>query len=284
MLNRMFELAVEAVVDGDVSTLASLLRSHPELTTARSQLVTDRNPPVHRATLLHYIAANGVEDVRQRSPHNAVEIARLLLEAGAEPDALADMYGGECTTMSMLVSSTPPAKAGVQVALVDALVDFGASVEACGAGAWTSPLVTALVFGFHDAAEALVRRGARVDTVITAAGLGRYETVVALLPASSADDRHRAFALATQSGHLEITRALLNAGEDPNRFHPPGVHAHATSLHHAALGGHEAVVRLLLECGARVDIKDTIHQATPEGWADHGGHQAIAEYLRAHAR
>ena len=282
MLNRMFELAVEAVVDGDLSTLASLLRSHPELTTARSQLVTDRNPPVHRATLLHYLAANGVEDVRQRSPHNAVEIARLLLEAGAEPDALADMYGGECTTMSMLVSSTPPAKAGVQVALVDALVDFGASVEESGAGAWTSPLVTALVFGFYDAAEALVRRGARVDTVITAAGLGRYQTVVALLPASSADDRHRAFALATHSGHLEITRALLDAGEDPNRFHPPGMHAHATPLHHAALGGHEAVVRLLLERGARVDIKDTIYQATPEGWADHGGHPAIAGYLRAH--
>ena len=45
----------------------------------------------------------------------------LLLEAGAEVDALADLYGGQYTTMSMLVSSCHPANAGVQVALVDTL-------------------------------------------------------------------------------------------------------------------------------------------------------------------
>ena len=277
-----FERAVEAAIDGNVEVLSSLLSALPELVHARSQRVLCFDPAQHRATVLHYLAANGVEGYRQRSPKNARAIARLLLEAGADPNALAGMYGGECTTLSMLVSSTPPAEAGVQVALIDALVDFGASVEASGVGAWTSPLVTALVFGFHDAAEALVRRGARVDTVITAAGLGRHETVLALLPASSADDRHRAFALATQRGHVEIARALLDAGENPNRVHPPGMHAHATPLHHAALGGHEAVVRLLLERGARLDIKDTIYQATAEGWAEHGGHPAIAAFLRGH--
>ncbi len=276
-----FERAADAVVDGDLATLAALLASHPELIAARSQRVTDRNPPVHRATLLHYIAANGVEDVRQRCPQNAVAVARMLLAAGAAPDALADMYGGQCTTMSMLVSSTPPARAGVQVPLIDVLVDFGASVESLGAGHWNSPLITALVFGFVDSAEALVRRGARVDALAAAAGLGRLDEVRAMLPAASADDRHRALALATQRGHLEITRALLDAGEDPNRFHPPGMHAHAGPLHHAALGGHDAVVRLLVERGARLDLTDTIYHATPAGWAEHGGNPAIAAYLRA---
>src|SRR5262249_17499467 len=151
-----------AVINGDAVALSSLLRSHPELARARSARATKFDPPRHGATLLHYIAANGVEGYRQKSPPNAVDVARILLEAGAEVDALADMYGGKCTTMSMLVSSTPPAQAGVQVPLVDVLVDFGASVEATGAGAWTSPLMTALVFGFLDAAETLVRRGARV--------------------------------------------------------------------------------------------------------------------------
>jgi len=276
-----FERAADAVIDGDVATLAALLASHPALATARSQRVTDRNPPVHRATLLHYVAANGVEDVRQRSPRNAVDVARMLLTAGADVDALADMYDGQCTTMSMLVSSTPPARAGVQVALIDVLIDFGASVESRGAGAWTSPLITALVFGFTNAAEALVRRGARVDSLAAAAGLGRLDTVLAMLPAASWNDRHRAFALATQRGHLEVTRAILDAGEDPSRYHPPGMHSHGTPLHHAALGGHDAVVRLLVKHGARIDIKDTIYQATPEGWAEHGGHPAIAEYLRS---
>ena len=60
--------------------------------------------------------------------------AEELLDAGADPDAPADMYSGQSATMSMLVSSSQPAQAGVQVALVDTLADRGASVESLGAG------------------------------------------------------------------------------------------------------------------------------------------------------
>ena len=119
-----FESAVEAVIAGDVVALGALLRENPELARARSTRVTRFDPPAHRATLLHYIAANGVEGYRQKTPPNAAEVAKMLLDAGAEVDALADMYGGRCTTMSMLVSSCHPAKAGVQVALVDTLLDL----------------------------------------------------------------------------------------------------------------------------------------------------------------
>ena len=49
---------------------------------------------MYAATLLHYVGANGVEGYRQQSPPNAVAIARLLLDAGAEVDAFAGMYGG----------------------------------------------------------------------------------------------------------------------------------------------------------------------------------------------
>jgi len=37
----------------------------------------------HHATLLHYVGANGIESFRQKTPANAVDIARLLLDAGA---------------------------------------------------------------------------------------------------------------------------------------------------------------------------------------------------------
>ncbi len=114
-----FESAVEAVITGDLATLETLLRGNPELIRARSTRITHFDPPVHRATLLHYVAANGVEGYRQKTPINAVEIAKTLLEAGAEVDALADMYGGHYATMSLLASSCHPANAGVQVALVD---------------------------------------------------------------------------------------------------------------------------------------------------------------------
>ena len=277
----LFETAVEAVIYGEVAALRSLL-GHPELVRARSTRVTHFDPPVHRATLLHYLAANGVEGYRQKTPQNAVEVAKLLLEAGAEVDALADLYGGQCTTMALLVSSCHPANAGVQVALVDTLVDFGAAVERCGSGEWTSPLMTALAFGYRDAAEALLRRGARVDSVAAAAGLGRLAEARRLLATASNKDRHRALALGAQHGHVEIVRLLLDAGEDPNRYNPQGNHGHSTPLHQAVWSDHDAVVRLLVERGARLDIKDTIHQGTPLDWAEYGGRTEIAEYLRAH--
>jgi ankyrin repeat protein len=276
-----FESAVEAVVTGDAATLESWLRENPDLVHARSSRITHFNPPMHRATLLHYIAANGVEGYRQKTPGNAVEIARTLLRAGAAVDALADMYGGHYTTMSMLVSSGHPAKAGVQVALVETLVDFGASVEACGSDKWGSPLMTALAFGYSGAAEALVGRGARIDSIASAAGLGRLDDAARLLGAAEAEGRHRALALAAQHGHADIVRLLLDAGEDPNRYNPDGNHSHSTPLHQAVWAGHAAVVELLVERGARLDIKDTTYRGTPLGWALYGGQTGIAEFLRA---
>jgi hypothetical protein len=62
-----FEAAADAVVNGDLATLERLLREDPELIRAHSTRE-------HQATLLHYVAANGVEDFRQKTPPNAVEV------------------------------------------------------------------------------------------------------------------------------------------------------------------------------------------------------------------
>ena len=278
-----FESAVEAVVNGSLAALEDALRREPALVFARSTRVCCFDPPVHRGTLLHYVAANGVEDYRQKTPPNAVEIARTLLEARAEPDALADMYGAECTTMSMLVSSSHPASAGLQVPLVELLLDFGAAIEGRGTRKWGGPLFTALVFGMNDAAKALMQRGASID-LPAAAGLGLVDDYARLLPSADAQARHHALSLAAQHGQMEIVRLLLDAGEDPNRYNLEGNHSHSTQLHQAVLRGHEAVVRLLVERGARLDIRDTIWQGTPLGWALYGGGEAqagMAECLRS---
>jgi hypothetical protein len=79
-----FEAAVDAIVTGDITRLRALIEKDPSLVRARSSRM-------HSATLLHYIAANGHEGYRQKTPKNAVEIARLLLNAGAEVDATAHM-------------------------------------------------------------------------------------------------------------------------------------------------------------------------------------------------
>ncbi len=279
-----FESAVEAVIAGDEAALESSLRENPELVHARSTRITHFNPPEHRATLLHYIAANGVEGYRQKTPKNAVAIAKMLLDRGADVDALANMYGGECTPMSMLVSSCHPANAGVQVELTELLLDYGASIEGRGESKWRGPLMTALTFGYLDTAEALARRGARVAHIAAAAGLGRTAEVRAMLPAADAESRHRALAVASQHGHSDIVRMLLDAGEDPNRYNPDGHHAHSTPLHQAVAGGYIRMVRLLVERGARLDIQDTIYRGTPLGWAEYLGKTEIEKYLRGIAQ
>ncbi len=109
-----FEQAVGAVVTGDTATLAALLREQPDLARAAS-------PYGHRATLLHYLAANGVETWRQQSPGNAAEVAALLIDAGADPDAKALVYGGQYDTLALLLTSGPPAEAGVTEAVASVL-------------------------------------------------------------------------------------------------------------------------------------------------------------------
>jgi ankyrin repeat protein len=276
-----FERAVEAVIDGDIGALKTALEEDPGLVHARSSRVTHFDPPRHRAMLLHYLASNGVEGYRQRSPKNAAEVARTLLAAGADPDALCNLYGGECTTMALLVSSTPPAEAGVQVQVLNTLIDAGAAVTPKGTGTWTSPVITALVFGFIDAARALVDRGAPVDALAAAAGLGRVSDVKRMLASATVLDRQRALALASQLGQVDVVTILLDAGEDPNRFNPPGTHSHTPPLHQAVAAGKLDVVKLLVERGARLDIRDTIYHSTPLGWAKYCGKPEIEKYLRA---
>ena len=266
-----FEEAVEAVVGGDADRLRAMLREWPDLARARS---TRR----HHATLLHYMAANGVEESRQRTPANAVEIARILLDAGADPDAVADMYDNKCTTLSMLVSSAHPHAAGLQAALAETLLEHGAVLDGPGTE-WQSALRTALVFGYPDTAAALVARGAKVG-IVEAAGLGRAAEVGKLLPAADEKDRQAALALAAQLGQADVVRLLLDAGVDPNRYNPSGFHSHATPLHQAVWSGADEVVRLLVERGARLDIKDTLYEGTPLAWALHGNRAEAAKFLR----
>ena len=102
----VFELAVDAVVFGRMGELDRLLADTPDLIHRRSAYG-------HRATLLHYTAANGVEIRRQVVPANAAEITARLLAAGADPAASLQAYGGTPDTLAMLRSSAHPRVAGV---------------------------------------------------------------------------------------------------------------------------------------------------------------------------
>jgi ankyrin repeat protein len=259
----LFENAADAVVSGDVVTLSALLRRHPDLIRARSARV-------HRATLLHYVAANGVEDFRQKTPPNAVAVAQLLLEAGAAVDALANTYGGGSlqTTLNLLVSSVHPAEARLHPPLVETLLDYGAAVNGLDDDA--SPLMTAISFGYPSAATALAQRGARVDNVIAAAALGRLDLVrrfvrdrATLAPgvrlmaspwSTPMDDPgahiDQAFLAACRFGHADVIAFLLEIGVDI------GVSDDMTGLHSAAGHRYIEAVRLLLARGAPLEVRN----------------------------
>ncbi|HVT17300.1 MAG TPA: ankyrin repeat domain-containing protein [Thermoanaerobaculia bacterium] len=267
-----FEVAADAIVAGDIATLASLLSQDPELVRARSTRV-------HRATLLHYIGANGVENFRQRSPPTAVAVANALLDAGAAVDALADSYG-KSTTLGLVATSVHPAGAGVQLALLETLLAHGAAVDGVPGG--RTPLIAALHNGRPEAAELLATRGARLD-LEGAAGVGRLDLVKrffaengGLKPNATPAQMKAGFLWACSYGRGSVVEFLLRSGIDV------GAHLHGeTGLHGAALGGHVEIVELLLGCQAPVDVEDDRFGGTPLGWALYGWGNPAPESRRA---
>ncbi|HEY1549620.1 MAG TPA: ankyrin repeat domain-containing protein, partial [Kofleriaceae bacterium] len=160
-LAELFETAADAIVNGELDPLRALLDRAPELVRARSLRE-------HRATLLHYCGANGVEQERQKSPPNAPAIAGLLLARGADPNALALTYGGgpAQTALYLAATSSWPEDAGVMEPLIDALVAGGARVQFDDREALHASQPSAL--------PALVRAGATIDLWL-AATLGRID-------------------------------------------------------------------------------------------------------------
>jgi hypothetical protein len=247
-----FEAAVDAIVTGDVATLERLLREEPELIRARSTRE-------HRATLLHYISANGVEGYRQKTPKNAVEIAELLLEAGAEVDAEADVYGGGATTLGLVATSVHPERAGVQTALMQILMDHGAVIDhPRGAGNDDNAVNGCLHNDRPQAAEFLAAQGALLD-LEGAAGVGRLDVVKgffnddgSLKPNATEVQMQAGFVWACEYGRKDVVEFLLDKGVDLRA----GENTGETALHLAAHRGQLEMIKLLLDRGAPLEVKN----------------------------
>ncbi len=191
------------------------------------------------------MSANGVEDYRQTTPDNILDIATLLLDAGADVNATSGAYGGGSTTLGLVSTSAHPRAKGVQIALIDLLLERGAAID--GDDDLPNLVSGALANGCPEAAVALASRGARVNTLYAAAGIGDLGRVRALFDDASLSRRERAMIVAAQQGHLEIVHYLLEHGVDVSAS--DGMSA----LHNASAGGHLAVMSLLLERGANLE-------------------------------
>lgn len=246
-----FEEAADAIVQGDAAHLRRLLRESPELVRARSTRE-------HRATLLHYVSANGVENFRQETPPNIVEIAKILLDAGAEVDAEAEVYGGGATALGLVVTSAHPRAAGVQNQLADLLLARGARLSG-------GIVRSCLMNGCPEAAEHVATRGAPVD-LQEAAGLGRVDLVRRHLESDPPREKLvAALIMAAWYGRRDVAAILLDHGLEPGARGTDG----KTALHVAAYLAHVALAELLVERGAPLDVVDETYATPPFVWAMH---------------
>ena len=258
--NATFRRAVELLDAGDVVGLRAHLDQHPNL--VHQHVVFEGGNYFRDPTLLEFVAENPVR--HGTLPANIVEVTKVILDAGPSQSA-------EDETLMLISTGSVARECRAQLPLIDLLCDYGADPN--------SAIQAAALHGELEAVNALIGRGARIDLPVATA-LGRVEDARWLLAGASSEDRHLALTLAADFGHVEIVRMLLDAGEDPNRYNPVGGHSHTTPLHQAAGRGYDDVVRLLVERGARLDLKDILWKATPADWARHGGWTEIGAYLR----
>jgi uncharacterized protein len=192
--------AVAAVHIGDTAALARLLRENPGLATAR----LGKGEPKSR-TLLHIAT-----DWPGNFPNGAQAVA-VLVEYGADINARS--IGKHTETPLHWAASCD------DVAVLDALLDNGADIEANGAciGGGT-PLADAVAFGQWKAARRLIERGALAN-LWQAAGLGliaRVKDHFANAVPPKSEEITNAFWCACHGGQREAAEYLLGQGAEIN--------------------------------------------------------------------
>ncbi len=280
-----FDDAVAALYTGQVDRLRAIVAGDPLLLHLRAEA----RPPLgyfSGATLLHHVAGNpGWNDAGGFGPAT-VAIARMLLEAGADPEAKT-LGPPASTTMGLVITSRQASDADLSAPLIDALRAHGAALDLASPGVLDAPLSNHA----PRAAQAMIALGAPID-LCAAAALGDLPRVQAAfdgggglreriwrqareLSPREAVGLALLFAYVNRQPH--VVDALFERDGDWNTI---GV-LNGTALHRAAWAGDLQMVERLVARGADVSNRDNPFVATPFGWAVHNRQEAIAAWFRA---
>jgi peptide-methionine (S)-S-oxide reductase len=257
-----FRAAVKAIQSGDLHTVKQLLADHPNLvheSAIEPECYATHGGYFTNPRLLWFVADN--PNLIETMPANTAEITKAILDAGAE---LRDIE----YTIELVATSRPAREQGFQRPLIKLLAS-GRRIATNG--------LAILGHRERDAMATMLESGTPLTAGI-AAGMGYVEDLRKLLPAASPQQLHEAFSLAVINDELECARLCLDAGAEVNRL--LACHAHSTAAHQAVANNNVPMLKLLVERGADLTIRDTLWNGTPPGWAPHTNSPEAAAFLR----
>ncbi|MCP9273438.1 ankyrin repeat domain-containing protein [Mycolicibacterium arenosum] len=222
-----------------------------------------------------------------RTGDNWLSAARLLLDAGADPNA-GYLWCGLSTPFTALTGVFGEGEQGPRRQPRHPFApDLAALLLARGAHPVDQQTLYNRMFRRDDShLEQLFGHG------LADAGPSPWELRLGEAMESRAQMWQRQVDWAVEHGFTDRLELLARNGigvgavaasaviaQDPNALDDMG----ATPLHHAAWDGDLEVIRTLLDAGADPTITDARFQATPLGWAEHAYQTEAAELLRAQA-
>jgi peptide-methionine (S)-S-oxide reductase len=252
----LFRKAVEAIDSGNTTILKKLLQDHPQLGGKRLDVPTEGY--FQHPYLLWFVADNPIR--HERLPANITEVTRLLIDA-VQQNASESFQKQVDYALGLVATGRIPKECGVQIELIDLLIDAGATP---GNGQ------DALAHGNPKAAQRLIERGGKL-TLTTAIGLNRKENIERLSRQATTEDKQIALIASADFGNPGMIRYLIDLGIDVNAYidRSSGFHSHATALHQAVYSGSLDSVKILVEAGADLNLEDRIYHGTPLGWSQY---------------
>ncbi len=294
--DSLMDSAVNAVRKGDTEVLKKLLNIEPTLV---HRTVPGTYFEYKQLTLLHVL----IDYRKGRLNENSAEIARLLINSGAEVDALDAVSNGN-TPLQMLCSLVGERHYLVDVGVV--LLQAGANPKDSISNDWgMSAFACAVLNAQTNLAEIMFPKVNRQGFGCIA-GLGKLDLIKTFFAPRDSEDfivnsKHwsaeeadpnfdlnknnsyliAAYLFACINGKTSVVEFLLQKGVDINILVPGSDFAGigGTGLHWAAYHGHFDTVKFLIQNGADINAEDDAYFLTPAGWAGRNGHYDIADYL-----
>jgi ankyrin repeat protein len=225
--------------------------------------------------------ANGIAPLMMAITNNHLDVARFLLDSGADPRA-ADSYGRTPLWTAVEIRNLETGRSGVQgvdreaaLELIRALLDRGVDANVrtkevppvrrfimpLGDLSWVdftgqTPFLRAALAGDITVMRMLLERGAD-------ANIPTQSNTTALMAAAGVNWMGGQTFTEPKEALMEAVKLCLEKGADVNAKNSMGI----TAVMGAANRGSDDILQLLVEKGARLDVKDN-EGRSPYNWAE----------------